>query len=145
MRYNIYFVFALLFVNTKTTAQQFINKGNIEFEVISNVKKTMGNSRWAEMLKDQMPAFKTAYYNFTFADNKSIYKFDHYDEKKAKVPEFLRRGEDENEWYTNFTSGEAINQKSIFGTLLSLKDSIRNISWKISNETRMAKGTCHEL
>ena len=36
----------------------------------------MGNSSWAEMLKDQMPTFKTAYYNFTFADNKSLYKFD---------------------------------------------------------------------
>ncbi len=140
MKHSIFCLFTLLFISTKINAQQFITKGTIEFEVITNVKKTMGNSSWAEMLKDQMPTFKTAYYNFTFADNKSFYKFDHYDEKKGRVPENLRRGEDENEWYNDFTAGQAINQKSMFGTLLNLKDSIANINWKISNESRMIAG-----
>lgn len=140
MKHTKFCLCALLFITIKINAQQFINKGSIEFEVITNVKKTMGNSSWDEMLKDQMPTFKTAYYNFTFADNKSLYKFDHYDEKKARVPENLRRGEDENEWYNDFTAGQAINQKSIFGTLLNLKDSIGTITWKISNESRMIAG-----
>ncbi|MEO6549443.1 MAG: GLPGLI family protein [Ferruginibacter sp.] len=133
-----YIIFAL-FIST-TQAQQFINKGSIEFEVITNVKKTMGNSGFWEQLKDQMPTFKTAYYKFTFADNKSIYKFDHYDETKAKVPEFLRRGEDDNVWYYDFTSQQNYVQKSIFGTLLNLKDSIKPINWKITNESRVIAG-----
>lgn len=140
MKHTIFFIFTLLSISLTTNAQQFISKGTIEFEVITNVKKTMGNSSWAEMLKDQMPTFKTAYYNFTFANNKSFYKFDHYDEKKGRVPENLRRGEDENEWYNDFTTGQAINQKSIFGTLLNLKDSIGAISWKITNESRLIAG-----
>lgn len=140
MKHIIFCLFTLLFISIKINAQQFINKGNIEFEVITNVKKTMGNSSWAELLKDQMPTFKTAYYNFTFADNKSFYKFDHYDEKKGRIPENLRRGEDENNWYSDFTTGQTIIQKSMFGTLLNLKDSIATINWKITNESRLIAG-----
>jgi GLPGLI family protein len=140
MKYKIVCFTILAAFAIKTNAQQFISKGTIEFEVITNVKKTMGNSFWAEQLKDQMPAFKTAYYNFSFADNKSYYKFDHYDEKKAKVPEFLRRGEDDNEWFNDFTTGQTYIQKNMFGTLLNLKDSIAPIHWKITNESRLIAG-----
>lgn len=121
-------------------AQQFVNKGNIEFEVITNVKKTMGNESYLEDLKATMPTFKTAYYNLTFANNKSVYKFDHYDEKKAKVPEFLREGEDDNNWYSDFTTGENVIQKSKWGSLFILKDSIKTIRWKITNESRLIAG-----
>ncbi|MEP7107920.1 MAG: GLPGLI family protein [Ferruginibacter sp.] len=140
MKYKIYYFFTFTLFTLNGVAQQFINKGTIEFEVITNVKKTMGTSGWAEQLKDQMPTFKTAYYNLAFADNKSLYKFDHYDEKQAKVPEFLRRGEDENEWYNDFTAGQTYIQKNMFGTLLNIKDSIKTIQWKITNENRMIAG-----
>ncbi|MEO5890341.1 MAG: GLPGLI family protein [Ferruginibacter sp.] len=140
MKYKIFLLVALIAFTFQTKAQQFISKGKIEFEVITNVKKTMGNSFWAEQLKDQMPTFKTAYYNFTFADNKSYYKFDRYDEKKARVPEFLRRGEDENEWFNDFNTGQTIIQKNMFGTLLNLKDTITQIKWKITNESRLIAG-----
>ncbi|MCW3089648.1 MAG: hypothetical protein JWP81_717 [Ferruginibacter sp.] len=140
MKHKIFCFFTLALFVAKTDAQQFISKGTIEFEVITNVKKTMGTSSWAEMLKDQMPTFKTAYYNFSFADNKSIYKFDHYDEKKAKVPEFLRRGEDDNEWYNDFSAGQTYIQKNMFGTLLNVKDSIKPIQWKMTNESRLIAG-----
>ena len=140
MKYKIFFFIVIACFTIKATAQQFINKGTIEFEVITNVKKTMGNSFWAEQLKDLMPTFKTAYYNFTFADNKSVYKFNRYDESKAKVPEFLRRGEDDNEWYNDFTIGQTFIQKNMFGTLLNLKDSLTSIQWKITNESRLIAG-----
>lgn len=138
-KYIIYSLLALS-ISATTRAQQFINKGSIEFEVITNVKKTMGNSGFWEQLKDQMPTFKTAYYKFSFADNKSIYKFDHYDETKAKVPEFLRRGEDDNEWYTDFNSGQNYMQKNMFGTILNLKDSVKQIQWRLTNESRVIAG-----
>lgn len=123
-----------------TQGQQFINKGTIEFEVITNVKKTIGNESYLEDLKATMPTFKTAYYNLTFANNKSLYKFDHYDEKKAKVPEFLREGEDDNNWYTDFNTGENVIQKSKWGSLFILKDSVKAIRWRITNESRLIAG-----
>ena len=140
MKYKLVVIITLAFFSLEVAAQQFISKGVIEFEVITNVKKTMGNSSFWEQLKDQMPTFKTAYYNLSFSDNKSLYKFDHYDEKKAKVPEFLRRGEDDNEWYNDYSTGQTYIQKNMWGTLLNSKDSLTQIDWKITNESRLIAG-----
>ncbi|MEO6637435.1 MAG: hypothetical protein ABIN25_04115, partial [Ginsengibacter sp.] len=60
---------------SNANAQQFINKATIEYEVVSHIQKTMGNGNWAEMLKENMPKFKTGYYTLTFANDKSVYKF----------------------------------------------------------------------
>ena len=121
-------------------SQQFINKGTIEFEVITNEKKKMSDASYLADLKASMPTFKTAYYNYSFADNKSIYKFTHYDETKVKLPEFLKDGEDLNEWFNDFTTGITYVQKSIWESPFNLKDSIKHISWKLSNEHRKIAG-----
>ena len=138
IKINLLIIFVLLVMQSK--AQQFINKGTIEFEVITNEKKKMPDRSYLEDLKATMPTFKTAYYNYSFTANKSIYKFDHYDETKAKVPEFMRNSEDLNEWYTDFSEGITYVQKSIWGTPFNLKDSIKNIHWKLSNERRKIAG-----
>ena len=140
MKYKICLLIALAHIALQASAQQFISKGSIEFEVITNVKKTMGNNTFDEQLKELMPTFKTAYYNYTFADNKSIFKFDRYDEKKGKLPEFLKRDEDINEWYSDFSTGLTYMQKNIWGSPINFKDSITNIQWKLSNESRMIAG-----
>jgi GLPGLI family protein len=140
MRYKIVCLLTLALLTLKGTAQQFINKGTIEFEVITNVKKTLGNESYLDELKATMPTFKTAYYNYTFADNKSMYKFDHYDEKKAKAPEFLRDNEEDNEWFNDFNTRQSFIQKNKWGSILNLEDSIKNIQWKITNESRLIAG-----
>src|SRR6186713_3259662 len=89
---------ALIIFTHSSTAQQFITKAVIEYEVKTNIKKTMGTSSWDEMLKDAMPQFKTGYYLYTFADNKSIFRFDHWPEV-MRIPEWLRRNDEENIWY----------------------------------------------
>lgn len=131
---------AALFVSTASVkAQQFIDKAVIEYEVKTNVKKTMGNSSWDEMLKDQMPQFKTGYYLFTFADNKSIYKFDHWS-ATGKVPEWLRKNDEDNIWYFDHATNKFSMQKTVFGSSFITEDSIRKIDWKISNENRVIAG-----
>jgi GLPGLI family protein len=136
---NIVLSAVLFFTAGQLPAQQFIDKAVIEYEVKTNVKKTMGNSSWAEMLKDQMPQFKTGYFTFTFADNKSIYKFDHWDEK-AKVPEFLRKNDEDNIWYFDFTNNRFNMQKAVYGSNFNIDDSIPVIDWKITNESREIAG-----
>ncbi len=96
MKTKIYFFIALFFSVQQLYAQLFISKAVIEYEVKINIKKTMGNSSWAEMMKENMPQFKTGYFQYTFADNKSVYKFDHWDDKK--VPEWMRKSDEENAW-----------------------------------------------
>ncbi len=136
---HTFFVTLLFFCFALCNAQQFIDKAVIEYEVKTNVKKTMGNNSWAEMLKDQMPQFKTGYFTFTFADNKSIFKFDRWDDK-GKVPEFLRRNDEENIWYFDYSNNKFNMQKMVYGSTFNVEDSIPQIDWKITNENREIAG-----
>ena len=131
------FIISLFFI-ASTYAQQFISKAVIEYEVVSNIQKTMGNNTWAEMLKENMPKFKTGYYNFTFADNKSVYKFDHWPEKK--IPEFMRKSDEENVWYFDYNTGKYNIQKSVWGSDFNIEDSIPKLEWRLTNENRIIAG-----
>ena len=116
----------------------FISKAEIEFEVKVNVKKTMGNNSWAEMIKESMPEFKTGYFLYTFADNKSVYKFDHWGEKK--VPEWMRKNDEENIWYFDHAANRFNMQKGVYGSSFNVEDSIPVIHWKLTNENRVIAG-----
>jgi len=130
---------ALSSLSILSFAQTFIDKAEIEYEVKTNIKKTMGNSSWAEMLKDQMPTFRTGYYRYTFADNKSVYKWHHWDEKE-KMPEWFRKSEEDNAWYYDFTAGKFNMAKNVSGSVFNIDDSIKKINWKLSNENRVIAG-----
>lgn len=136
---RILFLFIILLTTTATKAQQFIDKAVIEYEVKTNIKKTMSNDSWGEMLKDNMSEFKTAFYTYSFADNKSIYKFNRWD-PSTKVPVWFKQDDEENIWYYDFTAGKVAIQKQIEGTQLLIADSIPVIEWKISNENREIAG-----
>jgi GLPGLI family protein len=136
---RILFLSALIFTVVTTNAQQFIDKAVIEYEVKTNMKKTIGNGMWAEMLKENLPTFKTGYYTYTFSDSKSIYKFDRWDEK-VKVPEFMRKSDEENIWYFDFAAGKFNMQKDVVGSKFYVADSIPAIEWRITNENREIAG-----
>ncbi len=128
-----------IMLTTGSKAQNFINKATIEFEVKTNIKKTMGNDSWDEMMKAQMPDFKTGYYTFTFADNKSIYKFSRWDEKQ-KIPEWFKKSDEENRWFFDHNAAKFNMQKNVYGSNFNVEDSIPAIQWKLSNENRMIAG-----
>jgi GLPGLI family protein len=120
-------------------AQQFIDKAVIEYEVKTSIKKTMTNDSWGDMMKDNMSEFKTAYFNYTFAGNKSIYKFDRWD-PKTKIPTWYKENDEGNTWYFDFNTGKLSIKKTIQGTDFIIADSIKNIKWKFANESRQIAG-----
>ncbi|MEO5967470.1 MAG: GLPGLI family protein [Ferruginibacter sp.] len=132
-------IILILFFGKQASAQVFIDKGVIEFEVKTNIKKTMGNSSWAEMMKDKLPQFKTAFYELTFGDNKSTYKLKSW-ENKSSIPEYLRKSDEENFWFMDYTNHKLSMVKNIFGTALNIEDSIPVIKWKLTNESRIIAG-----
>src|SRR5665647_343087 len=140
MKTKLFFLLILLFSIANVHAQQFISKAIIEYEVKSNIQKTMGNGTFEDMIKDQLPQFKTGYFNFTFADNKSIYKFDHWSDESKKVPTWLKRGEEDNVWYYDYNTDRYNNQKSIFGTDINLEDTIPKLRWRITADNRVIAG-----
>jgi GLPGLI family protein len=139
MKTKIYFLFIALLFAASLHAQQFINRAVIEYEMKANIQKTMGNDAFDEMLKENLPTFKTEYYTFTFADNKSVYKFDHWDEK-VKLPDFLKKSDEENVWYYDYNKGKFNIQKNVWGSNFNVEDSIPALEWKLTNENRIIAG-----
>jgi GLPGLI family protein len=139
MKTVLSFLLVLLMSTAQSSAQQFISKAVIEYEVKTNIKKTMGNNSWDEKLKELMPQFKTAYYLYTFADNKSIFKFDRWD-PVSKIPEWLRRNDEENVWYFDHVNNKFSMQKTVYGSEFITEDTIPVINWKITNESRVIAG-----
>lgn len=132
------FVLAFTFFANGLQAQVFIEKGLIEYQVVVNNHKAMGDGTWAEMFKDKIPKLSTSYYQLTFDGDKSIYLFNRKDEK-TKSPWNNDRDED-NIWYNDYSSEKFIQQKNIFGETYILADSLKRIDWKITNENRMIAG-----
>lgn len=130
---------AAILCSGNARAQQFLDKGAVEFEVKTNIQKTMGSGSWDEMLKSAMSQFKTGYFTFSFSGNKSIYKFDHWDPQQ-KIPEWFRRNDEDNVWYMDHDAGNFMMKKSVFGSDFFTQDSIPNISWRLTNESRLIAG-----
>jgi GLPGLI family protein len=138
MKSILFFITALIFTTT-SKAQQFIDKAVIEYEVNTNLKKTMSNDSWDEMMKDNLSDLKISYFTYTFADNKSIYKFDRWS-PKTRIPKHEKDADEENIWHFDFTTRKMSMQKQIVGTNFVIADSIQNIQWKITNEHREIAG-----
>ena len=136
MKYII--IIALFFSNKNTQAQIFIEKGMIEYTVVVNNHKAMGDGTWAEMFKDKIPKLSTSYYQLTFNTDKSIYLFNRKDDK-TKSP-FMNDAAEENVWYNNYADDNFVQQKNIFGNTYILSDSLLHINWKMTNENRMIAG-----
>ncbi|MFL9830039.1 GLPGLI family protein [Flavobacterium sp. ST-87] len=136
---TILFFITVLFFTITSNAQQFVNKAVIEYEVSTNLKKTMSNDSWDEMMKDNLSDLKISYFNYTFADNKSIFKFDRWS-PKTRIPKYLKDADEENSWYFDFNDGMMNMQKQIVGTNFVIVDSISKIEWKITNENREIAG-----
>ena len=80
MKTILFFITSLFFTIT-STAQQFVDKAVIEYEVNTNLKKAMSNDSWDEMMKDNLSDLKISYFNYTFADNKSVFICDRWSPK----------------------------------------------------------------
>jgi GLPGLI family protein len=131
---------SLLTINLPIISQPFIASGKVEYEVKTNFKKTMGTGMWADMMAQyNNSSFNTGYYHLSFANNKSIYQFDHWHETE-KMPEFLRKSDEENKWYANFAAGTFTTKKDIWGSAFFIQDSLPKIEWKLLNENRVIAG-----
>jgi GLPGLI family protein len=139
MKKTVWIFIAVISGTASGSAQQFIDRASIEFEVKKNLQKTLGGNIWEEMLKENMPVFKTAYYQYTFSGSKSLYKLDHFDERE-KIPDWMKKDEEENEWYTDQLTSSLKMRKSVVGTEFFINDSLPKIEWKLSNENRVIAG-----
>ena len=120
-------------------AQTFLDKGSIQYEVKSNIKKIMGGNAFEDLVKDKIPTFRIGYYTLTFNGNKSIYKWDSWDEK-AKMPDFMGKDGEGDSWYVDHDTKKVIMEKNVIGTPFNIADTLPKLEWRITSESREIAG-----
>lgn len=134
------FFLLLLFSAYMANSQQFITTGKIEYEVRTNNHKVFGDGIWADMARERLPQFGLSYYDLTFDGDKSVYKFNRFDEK-SNVRMWFNQNIEDNIWYSDFSTKTFTNQKFVFDNTYLLTGALMNIDWKLSPmETREIGG-----
>ena len=136
---SIYTLLTALFITLSSSAQQFVDKAEIEFEVNTNLKKNMSNNSWDEMMKENLSELKTSFWTYSFTNNKSLFKFNRWSEK-TRIPKYLKDRDEENSWYYDFNTNTMSSLKQVVGANFVISDSIAPIEWKLTNENREIAG-----
>jgi GLPGLI family protein len=134
------YVIAIVCLPTSVWAQQkFIAQGKIEYERKTNQYAFMDqNSIWDNMAKNNMSKFVTYYYDLFFNDKQTLFKQGRDPEtKQAKNWGVF---DSENIILTKLDSNTTVTQRTIFGDVLLISDSVKTIDWKVTTEIRKIAG-----
>jgi GLPGLI family protein len=121
---------------------QFITKGRIEYEKKINQFKPFeeneSDNEWMKELMKTMPRLVTDIYELRFNETKSIYKLAK-ENTDNKYMWGTKPSETDN--VVNDLDGNTVSaQREIFENTYVIKDSLRNLEWKITSETRDIAG-----
>jgi GLPGLI family protein len=142
-------IYILLLIFIKINAQQvFISSGKIEFEKQVNLHKQFDNSWgddgdnvWVQNVKKNLPKIRSTYYNLFFNPSKTLYKSGREAKQTLQqVPEWLADDATDNISYYDLENKKTLSQKTFFETTFLIEDSIDNINWRITNDTRTIAG-----
>lgn len=134
---NILIALGLLCSNTLFAQTQFINKAKIEFERRTNVWAEMTGT-FSEQLKKSIPQYQSSFFDYEFDGNKSIYKPGR--ESNSKTSPFFGSPANDNEIYNDYNTDKTISHKNVFEKSYLVEDSLRNATWKITNDFREIAG-----
>lgn len=127
--------------------EQFIEKGTIEFERKTNLYKQIednedddNNNSFLEMIKKELPEYKSSYFNLFFDKDKTLYEPGREVVVAKKVPEWMGGPAEDNIVYTDLTTQTFSSQKTVFESIYNIQDSLRKAEWKITGDTRTIAG-----
>jgi GLPGLI family protein len=116
---------------------QFIRSGTIEFERKENLRNEFqGESDMDDEIRKTMPENKVTYFDLSFAGNISLFQpgRDNPENGMFDAPGST------NIVYSDRSTHRQVSQKSIFGSTLLLEDSLRQLKWRITADTRTIAG-----
>jgi GLPGLI family protein len=131
----------MVFVALTAQAQtRFYSTVKIEFEKTMNVHAYYKelDEEWYNYIKERWPKDVITYHEFVGDSSRSIYK----PGKEAPIdPSTGYRGvADKNVVYNDYVNGTSIAQKPVFEETFLVTDSLTNIKWKVTPDTRMIAG-----
>ncbi|MGY3054914.1 GLPGLI family protein [Pedobacter sp. UYEF25] len=143
---------ASIFGGNQLRAQNihFIKNGVIEFERKANmyalIKKQINadNESYAnaafEQYQKNNPQFKVTKSYLSFTKDKSIYKWPSTEETPSNSFFDTPLANQKNIVFTNFDTHKSTTEKHVFEDKYIVTDSVRNVTWKITDETRDIAG-----
>lgn len=156
MRKTITTITVLLGFTLNTLAQHahFITSGTIEFERRANAyvifQKAINkeNEAWTQpafdYYKKNSPQFRVLTAKLIFGNDKTLYTPNDGDTPINILMADSPMLNQFNTIFTDLTTQSSVDQKKVFEQTYLVKDSVRKIKWKITDETREIAGyTCH--
>lgn len=123
----------------------FTTSGTIEYNKTVNMyaliqkEMTKDNEMWLQpaydAFKKNNPQFKIFKSTLTFADNKMLFAPEKADNTTGGFFNAPMAGQ-RNTVYSDIQTGKTIIQKQVFEQAFLVKDSLRKIKWKVTDETR---------
>ncbi len=132
-------LFSCILMLTSFAQQQFIVKGKIEFERITNIHKQFDNNSFSEMMKKSLPQYKTEYFDLYFSEDKTLYK-PGKEVAQQKIPDWMSWPAGDNVVFNDINAGKFTSQKAVFENTFLVQDSLRKMHWKITPDTRTIAG-----
>jgi len=132
------FCFLLLLAKAQT---QFFSTVKIEFEktvATQALYKEIVDANWFERIKDQLPKTTVNYFDYVADSTHSIYKPGR--EVATNTRGWFLPIANKNIVYTDFQKNTSISQKPIYEETFLVEDSLLNIKWKITPDTRNIAG-----
>jgi len=137
-------LFFLALITTGATRAQntvFLSQGKIEFEKTINMYARLSaddDGEWVDLLKKMSSHFKKSYYDLYFNHNKSLYRPGRTTDDKDNM--WIQPPAQDNIVYSDLDKDQGTSQKNIFDQVFLIQDTLRQIKWKITTETRTVAG-----
>ena len=143
---SLLILFTVFALSMQAQHTVFLQQGRIEYEKQLNVHarmKQMSNGEedsWTEGLKKGIDQYQITYFDYSFSSNTTLYKPGRESPSENKNPFWGEGPAEQNVVYSRLDSMQSISQKKVFEQLFVVKDTIRPIRWKITDETRKIAG-----
>jgi len=140
LKYFVFLLYVFLVAHTNAQNPVFVTEGKIEYERRVNLHaqlKEYASEVWIELDKKSTPQFKTSYFDLTFAPGKTLYKPGRDNPENNKL---WQQPAEDNVIFNDIEAEKTISQKRVFEQTFLIQDSMRNIKWKITDETRTIAG-----
>ncbi|NCI47064.1 GLPGLI family protein [Sediminibacterium soli] len=139
-------IFLTALVATALTASaqtQFVTSGRVEYEKKINqhkmVEDAAENNVWMQTMLKAYPKTLTDVYELRFNQDKSAYKL----AKENSDNKYIMWGTKPTETdvtLQDMQTGNTSTQREVFENTYVIKDSLRNLEWRITDETRTIAG-----
>jgi GLPGLI family protein len=129
-------------------AQQaiFLSQGKIEYQRSINVYAQMEQAntngeddQWIELRKKMSSHFKNAYFDLLFTGDKCLYRPGRESDDREMF-NFWQAPAQDNVVWSDLQNDKAVSVKNVFEQSFVVQDSLRQIRWKITDETRNIAG-----